>query len=172
MKIKILHFCIFCILVAIPYDLLAQQELDKVSVEMLKKLDFITGKWSGNGWMIGQDGIKREFSQTENIQYKIDGTALLIEGEGKSQGKTVHSAMAIVTYNKEKEAYDFRSYLFTGSSTLFTGEFINAKFYWYPSENSRFIIGLNEKGQWYETGEMKRNGDWFQFFEMTLDPIE
>jgi hypothetical protein len=33
----------------------------------------------------------------------------------------------------------------------------------------RYIIYLNDKGQWHETGEMKRENDWFQFFEMTLD---
>lgn len=172
MKTRTLIIWFICLLASKPSTLLAQQEIDKLSVEMLKKLDFITGKWSGSGWIIDQEGIKREFSQTENIQYKINGTALLIEGEGKAQGKIIHSAMAIVTYNKEKGSYDFRSYLFTGRSTLFTGEIIDNKFYWYPTESSRYIIGLNEKGQWYETGEIKRNGEWIQFFEMVLDPVQ
>jgi hypothetical protein len=33
----------------------------------------------------------------------------------------------------------------------------------------RYIIFLNEKGQWYEKGEMKRDAGWFQFMEMTLN---
>ncbi len=36
----------------------------------------------------------------------------------------------------------------------------------------RYIITLNEKGQWFEIGEMERNNEWFKFFEMTLDRKE
>ncbi|CAN5383873.1 hypothetical protein BH23BAC1_BH23BAC1_05400 [soil metagenome] len=35
----------------------------------------------------------------------------------------------------------------------------------------RYIINLNDQGQWYEKGEIKRNGNWLQFFEMTLDKL-
>lgn len=77
--------------------------------------------------------------------------------------------MAIVTYDKADKNYNFSSYLSTGRSGDFKGELIDGKFYWYLNENMRYIISLNDKGQWYETGEMKGENDWFQFFEMTLD---
>ena len=35
-----------------------------------------------------------------------------------------------------------------------------------------YIIFLNENGQRYEGGEVKHGGNWFQFFEMTLDRLD
>ena len=46
------------------------------------------------------------------------------------------------------------------------------KFYWFPNEQVRYIITLNEKGQWFEIGEYNMGDRWIQFFEMTLDKVE
>ena len=75
-------------------------------------------------------------------------------------------------HNKEDSNYTFQSYLSSGRSGSFKSKLINEEFYWYPRENMRYRISINDKGQWYETGEMNRNNDWFQFFEMTLDKVE
>jgi hypothetical protein len=40
--------------------------------------------------MMGRDGSKHEFTQTEKVQFKLDSTALLIEGLGTDQGQLVH----------------------------------------------------------------------------------
>lgn len=144
-------------------------ETDKEAQMAISKLEFIVGDWVGTGWMMGRDGQKHQFYQTENIRFKLDSTAVLIEGLGKDDGKTIHNAMAVVTYNKTDKNYNFRSYLSTGRGGDFKAELIDGKFYWYPNTNMRYIIYLNDKEQWYETGEMKRGNEWFQFFEMTLD---
>ena len=68
--------------------------------------------------------------------------------------------------------YTFQSYLSNGRNGRFIAELISGKFYWYPNENIRYVINLNEKGQWHEEGQMKRNEDWYQFFEMILDRID
>jgi hypothetical protein len=145
---------------------------DSISKSEITKLEFLVGNWEGNGWLMGRDRTKSEFNQTEKIQFKLDSTAILIEGVGKSNGMITHNAMAIITYNKSNENYTFQSYLQNGRKGEFKGELIENKFYWYPSENMRYIIWLNEKGQWYETGEFNREGKWFQFFEMTLNKIK
>ncbi|MCX2743300.1 hypothetical protein OO013_05455 [Mangrovivirga sp. M17] len=147
-------------------------ETDSVSKSEISKLNFMTGKWEGKGWMIGPDRKKTEFEQTENIQFKLDSTTVLIEGVGKNNGLIVHNAMAIVSYDKDLGAYTFQSYLQNGRKGEFKGELIDGKFYWYPNENMRYIIELNENDQWYEVGEYKRENDWFQFFEMTLNKVE
>lgn len=145
------------------------EKTDKEAKEAITKLSFIVGDWAGTGWMMGPDGQKHRFEQTENISFKLDSTAILIEGIGKTDGKITHNALAIVTFIKDDESYKFSSYLSTGRSGDFKGELIDGKFYWYPNETMRYIIYLNDQGQWYETGEMKRGKEWFQFFEMTLD---
>jgi hypothetical protein len=144
-------------------------ETDKEAQKAISQLEFIVGDWAGTGWMMGRDGQKHTFDQTEKIKFKLDSTAVLIEGLGKSYGEIIHNALAIVTYNKAEENFTFRSYLSNGRGGDFKAELMDRQFYWYPNENMRYIIYLNDKGQWYETGEMKRGNEWFQFFEMTLD---
>lgn len=167
MKIKILTFVFSSFLLGQSF---AQSlETDSISKSEISKLNFITGNWKGQGWMMGADGKKSEFEQTEKIQFKLDSTVILIEGLGKSNGRIVHNAMAIVSYNKEGNNYAFQSYLQNGRKGEYKAELINDSLYWYPNKNMRYIITLNEKGQWFEIGEMERNEKWFQFFEMTLD---
>jgi hypothetical protein len=144
-------------------------ETDLIAQAEISKLTFIVGDWEGSGWMFGPDRVKREFNQTEKIQLKLDGTALLIEGHGTSGGKSIHDAMAIIRYNHQEKNFSFTSFLSTGMGGNFKAELREGKLYWYPNENLRYIISINEKGQWHETGEVNQNGNWFLFFEMTLN---
>jgi hypothetical protein len=142
-------------------------ETDSISKSKISDLGFMVGNWKGTGWMMGQGG-KSEFKQTEKIQFKLDSTLILIEGMGKANGIIVHNALAILTYNKKDKNYSFRSYLQNGQNGEFKAELIDNKLFWYPNENVRYTIWLNDNGQWYEKGEFKREENWNQFFEMTL----
>ncbi len=142
---------------------------DSISKAKVSQLEFLVGNWKGTGWMMDKDGKKREFDQTEKIQFKLDSTAILIEGMGKVNGKIIHNAMAIISYNKNEGGFSFHSYLQNGSNNKFKAEIKDGKFYWFPNENTRFIIWINENNQWYERGEYNQGGNWVQFFEMTLD---
>jgi hypothetical protein len=144
-------------------------ETDSLSKQKIKKLAFIVGKWEGTGWMYGQDRNRYEFNQTEDIKFKLDSTVILIEGTGTSGAKIIHNALAIISFDQSQNAYNFHSYLSNGRNGKFKAELVSNKFYWYPMDNMRYIISINNKDQWYEIGEMKRGEDWFQFFEMILD---
>lgn len=167
---QLLSITILSVMLLLTSPTYAQDaEADKEAQEAVSKLAFIVGNWNGSGWMMGRDGQKHTFNQTENISFKLDKTALLVEGLGKDKDKIMHNAMAVVTYNKADKNYNFRSYLSNGREGVFKAELIGEKFYWYPMANMRYIIYLNDKGQWHEVGEMKRENDWFKFFEMILD---
>jgi hypothetical protein len=165
--ITVTAFSILCssLLYAQGYD------QNKVCRTAIKKLDFISGKWVGEGWMIGKDGQKQTFTQTENVQIKLDSMIILIEGTGKKGEHIIHNALAVISYNKTENKYDFHSYLSDGRSGTYSAELIGNTFYWYPMGNIRYVIEINEDGEWFETGEMKRGEEWFQFFEMTLKKV-
>ncbi len=164
------QFIFFVSIVIISFTVNAQpRETDAVSKNEIIKLGFMVGKWQGSGWMMDRDGSKHHFQQQEDIQFKLDSTAILIEGLGKAEGKIIHNAMAIIAYNKTDSAYSFNSYLSSGLSGTYKAELHHNKLYWYLNENMRYVIEINKAGQWFEIGEMKRGESWFQFFEMTLD---
>lgn len=156
-------------LLFVNLSLSQSSETDSISKSKVSQLEFMVGDWKGSGWMMGRDGSKSEFDQTEEIKFKLDSTMVLVEGMGKSGGKIIHNALAIITYNIEEDKFAFRSYMQNGQSGEFPAEMIDGKLYWYPNPNVRYIIWTNENDQWYETGEFKRGEDWMQFFEMTLD---
>lgn len=157
------------ILTGVQYQAFSQDvETDLVSKQAITSLQHLVGSWSGSGWMMGADRQRHEFTQTENIQFKLDSTAILIEGQGKAQDQIIHNAMAIITFGGEKDHYSFQSYLQNGRKGAFKAETINGDFYWYPMENMRYIIQVDEQGTWFEIGEIKQGENWYQFFEMTL----
>ena len=86
--------------------------------------------------------------------------------------ETDSTSLAVISYDKQEKHYNFQSYMSNGMSGSFKAELIENKLYWHPADNIRYIIYINDAGQWCETGEMNRNEQWFQFFEMTLDQEE
>lgn len=80
-------FFIFFLLLALSFTGFAQAPLtDLGSKEEIRKLGFIAGEWKGTGWMADRSGVKHSFDQTEKVQFKLDRTALLIEGRGMANG--------------------------------------------------------------------------------------
>ncbi len=143
-------------------------ETDKEAQSQIQKLDFLIGDWKGQGWRTSPNGEKHHFEQTEKVQFKLDSTAVLIEGKGIAEGKVIHNALAVITSDKDSEAYSFQSFLQNGMKGTFKAEIIDGSLYWYPSENVRYIININQKGEWHEIGEFNRQENWMKFFEMTL----
>ena len=175
------HISALCFLLVICCaPLLAQSANPSVASEM-KKLDFIVGQWQGEGWIMLGPGQRYAFRQTENVQRKVGGTVLLIEGLGKSMdssnaGAVVHNAFAVVSYDKEAKVFRWRAFRADGSSVDTEAKVSENMLVWGFRDprggNVRFTIKLNEKGQWFEVGEMSRDGQtWLKFFEMTLNRV-
>ena len=79
--------------------------------EAMKKLAFLAGHWSGSVSISRGPGEPLKLIQTENVQYKLDGLVLLIEGESTgSDGKKQFQALAMVAYDDASHAYRFRAY--------------------------------------------------------------
>ncbi len=147
--------------------------------EAMKKLDFMAGQWKGEGWMMDREGNKNAFTQTEDINWKMDGELMLIEGLGKSydasvqEEKVIHNALATISYNPQTGNYDFQSYVAGRGSGTAVGKVLDEHtFQWelsVPHGKIRYTITISEKEQWYEIGEYSPDGQaWNQFFEMTL----
>ncbi len=174
---KVIMFLIGCCLTC--SGLFAQKAAQQ-PVDALEKLAFLLGDWEGSGWIMGPSGQKETFHQTERVWSELAGEVIMVEGKGMSLSeehsdpKVIHHALAMISFNRQTEHYDFRSYAVGRGGGNFEGEITGTKtFVWSIPRSQgtiRYTISLNEEGQWFEVGEMERNGNWFQFFEMTLNP--
>jgi hypothetical protein len=146
-------------------------------IEAIKACSFMSGRWAGNGWMAFGPGQRRPFHETENVRPKLEGLLFEIEGVGTNDaGKIVHAALAILSFDPDSKQYHFRAYDGTGNYLDTIAGCKDGIMSWsMPAgpRQMRYTIKLNQKGQWYETGEMSMNGQaGQQFFEMTLDKAQ
>lgn len=166
------------ILVSLTNAFAQMPDFSKQVHEAMSKISVMEGKWEGKSW-IERNGEKKNSSVTENIQWKLDKTLLLIEGTGKNdEGIVVHNALGLLSYNFMNKNYSMNSFLSNGLSTNASFEVIepNKKFKWWFDDNRggtiRYTITINENN-WKEEGEYSRdNENWNKFFEMNLVKTE
>lgn len=147
-------------------------ELNLDNQRKIAPLSFLEGKWKGSGWMMGQDRVRQNFEQEENIEMKLSGTILQIEGIGTAEGKVVHHALALIQPVEEDGKYEFTSFLQSGMKGIYPAQLEGDKLIWHPTAQVRYIIQINDLGQWHEIGEYNAGNTWYKFFEMTLDKVE
>ena len=53
--------------------------------EAMKKVGFLVGKWAGEARLLRGPGEWAELIQTEEVEYKLDGLIMVIEGVGRTK---------------------------------------------------------------------------------------
>ncbi len=144
--------------------------------DSMSQVSVMVGKWEGKGWQMNQSGEKNNSNITENIQWELDSTLILMEGIGKRDDGTIaHKALGLLSYNPFNNKYEFNSHLASGLEANASFEIIkpNEKFKWWFSDNRggtiRYTITI-ENNKWKEEGEYSQDGNqWNKFFEMNLE---
>lgn len=79
--------------------------------QAMQKLSFLAGHWSGPATITTGPGEPLHLTQTEDVQFKLDGLVLLIEGKStNADGKVMFSALATIAYDESSHTYRFRAY--------------------------------------------------------------
>ena len=129
----------------------------EVQREAMQKLSFLAGQWSGPVTIVRGPGEPLHLTQTEVVEYKLDGLVMLIEGKSTNAGgKVMFSALATVAYDDASHAYRFRAYndghyLDTELSVTDNG------FSWGFTAGPAHIVNsmhLTDKGEWNEVSEV------------------
>ena len=128
----------------------------------MKKLAFLAGKWSGDATAQQRGPEPVKIAQTEDIQFRLDGLILLIEGTGRDPvtGKSMFNALGIVNYDDLKKEYRIKAY--NGGRTIEAPfEVSESGFAWAfktgPAD-VRNEMKVDEKGMWIETTTVKIEG--------------
>ena len=143
----------------------------------MRKLEFLIGKWSGEARVQRGPSQTMEILQTEDVQSKLNGLVLLIEGVGrnKSDGKVVFHALATVSFDDEDGTYEMRAfndgrYVETQLKLADDGKGFTWGFV-FGSVKTEYVMRLNEKGEWTEVGQYTMGSEPpRKFVEMTVRP--
>ena len=130
----------------------------------MKKLGFLVGEWSGEASALRGPGQFVELTQTESVQFKLDGLVLAIEGVGraKADGKLSLQALGLISFDDETGTYRMRAFndgrwletevkLADGANSISWG-FVLGEF------KTTTVLRIDENGDWTEHGELV-NGD-------------
>jgi hypothetical protein len=142
--------------ISFSLSLAAQQPVSNradAQLEAMHKLSFLAGHWSGPVTIVRGPGEALHSTQTEDVEYKLDGLVPLIEGKSTSaEGKVQFSALATIAYDDASHTYRFRAYhdghyLETELSVPANG------FSWSFTAGPAHIVNtmhLTSKGEWGE----------------------
>jgi hypothetical protein len=172
---KILFLMPLCILNVISF---AQSPAPTQQLEEMKKMNFLVGNWKGEGWMITPDRKRHTFRQTERIQNKIGGLAILIEGEASNSedDQVFFQSLGIINYDEQNKRYRFITHTtrspYTESEAKVIDGGMESGFRIPQQGRIRYTIKLTEKGDWFEIGEFSSDEkSWSKFLEMTLKKV-
>jgi hypothetical protein len=146
-----------CLLIGVSAAL-AQPHMPDLAAQKaaMKKLDFLAGTWTGDGLAHTGPGDPIKVRQTEEVQYKLDGLVMLVEGTGRDpvSGKVIFNALATISYDDAAKVYRFRSHN--------DGRFLDTElklqdkgFEWGFTAGPaviKFVMKINDKGEWHEIG--------------------
>ena len=125
--------------------------------EAMHKLAFLVGRWSGPVTIVrGPESL--HFTQSEDVQYKLDGLVMLIEGKSTgADGTAQFQALATITFDDATDAYRFRAYT-DGHYADTEMTVLRDGFSWGFSAGPVHIVNtmhLTSTGEWQEITEMK-----------------
>jgi hypothetical protein len=151
--------------------------------EAMKKLDFLAGKWTGEATLQTGKGPAIKVKQTEDVQFKLGGVVLIIEGTGIGKQKDteaegiVFNALATISYDADAKKYMMRAHRMEGPSVDPELTITENGFVWgFTPPKSKVQIRYTatvKDGTWTEIGEVSLDGKtWNKFLEMNLKRVK
>jgi hypothetical protein len=131
--------------------------------EAMKKFEFMVGQWSGDATVMRGPAGKITFTQTENVEMKLDGLVMLVEGKGTAtDGKVMFQALGMISYDEAAKQYRFRAfndgrYMDTELTPASDGKGFQWGLNFGPAK-MHYTMQLNDKGEWVETGDLLMEG--------------
>lgn len=145
--------------------------------QKMQALKWLTGKWQGTAKIMGQDGQKQEVKHTLELANKLNSTVLLLNESAILGQDTVAQNIGLFGYNTLQSKYNLQAYTKDGFYIDAYVEVLDKKLIWRIHLSGtviRYTIRLNDKGQWYQTGDMSADEGktWNPFFESTLTRVK
>ncbi len=133
-----------------------------VQKEAMKRLSFLLGTWHGEAEVTTGPGAAKKVLQTEEIQMRLDGLVMVLEGTGTlaDTGVVAFRAFATIAFDEATKTYRFRAYN-DGNYVDTELELLDGGFEWGFTAGPAKITNtmkLDAAGQWVETTDVVING--------------
>jgi hypothetical protein len=152
-------------LLSLACGLVAQQPPSnsvEVQREAMHKLALLAGHWSGAVTITRGPGEPLHLTQTESVEYKLDGLVLSVEGKSTGdEGKAQFQALATIAYDDAAQTYRIRAYN--------QGHYIDTEvkvqadvFLWGFDAGPAHVVNtmhLTGRGEWQESSEVTFGGN-------------
>lgn len=126
----------------------------------MEKLSFLVGKWAGEVRIYRKPDEPLVLDQTEDVQFKLDGWVLQIEGIGRTKtgGQPMLQALGMISFDDERSVYRMRAFndgrfLETDVALLDDGGSLR----WGFSAGEiklASLLRINDRGEWTELHEI------------------
>lgn len=156
------------------------QSSEAIIKEKMKIFSAWTGEWNGKGSMRMGGGEPKTSEVKEQVESKLDGTIIVMEGIGKSRNEktqkdtVVHHAFGVLSFDPQSNQYKLKTFLKDGRSTDAWFNVTGTNSYQWgfetPKGKIRYNISIDPVAKiWKESGEFSSDGNqWWPFFEMNL----
>jgi hypothetical protein len=145
----------FLLLICLPIYGIGQN----TKLEMMQKLEFLTGEWIGTSSSIKNDSAVSSQPAYEKIEFKLDQHILTIDL--LSPSLQLHT---VINYDEDDQTYYYQPFYKNGSGK-YPAQILDGKLVVSPSSMKRFIFELTPDGRFREYGEEMRDGTWKMYFE-------
>jgi hypothetical protein len=139
----------------------------------LDKFAWMDGTWRGPAITKGPGGEHR-VTQTERIGPTLGGTLRVVEGKGfNPDGSVGFNAFAVISWDAQKQAYDFHSYAQGRSGSFMIRPTADGYVWEIPAGpmTIRYTATIRD-GDWLEVGDRVMPGqEPVRFFEMHLKRV-
>lgn len=122
----------------------------------MEKMKFLAGTWTGEALISLGPGKQTTITQTEEVQYRLDGLLMLIEGTGRDKsGKIVFNALAAVSFDEKTGTYRIRAWN-SGNFVETEMKVAGTSFEWGFQQGPMTVLDrmvVDEQGRWSEVSE-------------------
>jgi hypothetical protein len=153
----------------------------------MKKLDFVIGKWEGEGWLLIGPEQRYPFSVTEFYSYRCNG--LVVDGEGRFRPQGVPAVsetdtmygLGIIYFDRQSGEYRMWHYGGTGSGFVFMQKIeidVERRALHYINKDARgetykFGFAIDDEGILTARSErQKPDGTWYVSMEFRMRRIK
>lgn len=145
--------------------------------QKMKALKWLSGKWEGTAYLLGQDGMKQEVTHYLAFEPRLNGTMYLISEHVMVGQDTLFRNLAFFGYDFLQSKYNLRAFTNGGAQMDAYVEVLDNRMIWRfhaGGQIYRYTAYLNNQSQWHQVGEVSSDEgeSWTSFLESTLGRIE